>query len=403
MRPLIVLLMLPLLLACTGTRIHEAPPADAAGIAKVPGFSDIRFYGDELPDWAEGRARDYADFMTGRIKSGGRLPNGGVVDALLLSGGGSDGAYGAGLLNGWSARGGRPEFWIVTGISTGALIAPFAFLGEEYDDELERFYTNTRTEDLVTFRVLMALRGQLLGLADRTSLEQTVEDALTPELIGRVASEHRRGRRLLIGTTNLDAQRPVVWDIGRIASSGHPEARRLIRDILLASSAIPGAMPPVQIEVELDGKRYSEMHVDGGVTRQLFFLPPYFRMDAIRSLAGGRLRMGTVYLLRNTKLDPDYVSTAPDIVSITSRSIATLIKFSGISDVRIVEQQARENGFALRVTAVPEDFNVEESELFDIDYMRALFDVGFRRAVAGVAWETSIRARSDPAGGKLER
>lgn len=390
MRPILLLLMLPLLIACEGTRQHEAPPREAAHIAQVPGFPDVRFFGDEVPGWAESRFRDYREFLARKIASGSDLPNDGTFDVLLLSGGGSDGAYGAGLLNGWTMRGDRPEFWVVTGISTGALIAPFAFVGPDFDDELERFYTNTRTEDLVTYRFFDALRGQLLGITDRTSLERTVDAALTPELMRRIADGHRQGRRLLIGTTNLDAQRPVVWDIGRIATSYHPDARRLIRDILLASSAIPGAMPPVQIEVEADGARYTEMHVDGGVTRQLFFLPPSLRLDALAGLEGDRFRIGSIYLLRNTKLDPDYTSTEPDIVAITSRSIATLIKFSGVADVRIVEQQARDNGFRLQVTAVPREFEMKEAELFDIDYMRALFDVGYAAAAAGRAWTSTV-------------
>ena len=386
-RPLAVaLLLVPLLAACTGTRVHPAPPVDKSAIAQVPGFEGVRAWGDELPDDTVRRARKLSDAMSSRMRQGEDLPNGGVVDVLVLSGGGSDGAYGAGLLSGWTARGGRPEFWVVTGISTGALIAPFAFAGPEFDPELERFYTNTRTEDLITIRLLDALMGKLLGVADPTSMAQVVEAALTPKLIERIAAEHRRGRRLLIGTTNLDAQRPVVWDIGRIANSSHPGARRLIRDILLASAAIPGAFPPVQIVVEADGERFTEMHVDGGVTRQLFFLPPGLKLDRLAAITDGALKMGTIYLLRNTKLDPTYAQTEAGVVPIAQRSISTLIKFAGVADVSVVESQARENGFMLKVTAVPESFSHEEAELFDPGYMRALYEIGYGLAVEGNPW-----------------
>ena len=383
---LLALLVVPLLAACAGVRLLPAPPADLAPDAAVPGYADVRSWGDESFSFTNSRIDETKRFLQREIAAGNDLPNDGTIDVLLLSGGGSDGAYGAGLLNGWTDRGGRPEFWVVTGISTGALIAPFAFAGPEFDRQLELFYTNTRTDDLITLRLFDALTGSLLGLADTTSLVAIVDQALTPELLDRIAAEHARGRRLLIGTTNLDAQRPVVWDVGKIAASGRPDARRLIRDILLASSAIPGAMPPVQIEVEAGGRLYSEMHVDGGVTRQLFFLPPGLRLDALSPLLGDQLRIGTVYLLRNTKLAPHYAETEPGIVPITSRAISTLIKFSGVANVEVVREQARTNGFALKVTAVPEGFHHTEEEMFDPKYMRALYEVGYDGAFGGDPW-----------------
>lgn len=391
MRHLIaILIVVPILTACEGTRVLPAPPLEKAEIVQVPGFPGVRTWGDEAPEASEERVRAMRRMISERIRSGVELPNGGEVDVLLLSGGGSDGAYGAGLLNGWTDRGNRPEFWVVTGISTGALIAPFVFAGPEFDAELERFYTNTKTEDLVTFRVFGALRGAFLGLADATELSKTVEAALTPELLKRIGQEHARGRRLLIGTTNLDAQRPVVWDVGRIAATGKSGARQLIRDILLASAAIPGAMAPVQIAVEADGQRFAEMHVDGGVTRQLFFLPPSLRLRSIQGLFGPDFRIGTIYLLRNTKLAPDYAETGAGIVPITSRSISTMIKFSGVANVRNIETQARQNGFKLKVTAVPETFSHPEEEMFDPAYMRALFQVGYDAIVDGDPWQVVI-------------
>lgn len=391
MRNLLALLLLvPLTAGCDGVRTFPAPPPEKADSAEVPGFPGVRSWGDEPSEASQARVELMRRFLAEQIADGVRLPNNGVVDVLLLSGGGSDGAYGAGLLNGWSARGGRPEFWVVTGISTGALIAPFAFAGPDFDDELERFYTNTRTDDLITLRLLDALRGRLLGLADRSLLAEVVEEAMTPELMARIAAEHKRGRRLLIGTTNLDAQRPVTWDIGRIAASGKPGARQLIRDILLASAAIPGAMPPVQLRVEAEGQDFSEMHVDGGVTRQLFFLPPSLRLDSISSLFGEKFRVGTIYLIRNTKLDPDYAETQAGIVPITSRSISTLIKFAGVADVGLIEQQARKNGFALKVTSVPPTFKHDENEMFDPVYMRALYEVGYSAAAGGDPWKVIV-------------
>jgi predicted acylesterase/phospholipase RssA len=190
-------------------------------------------------------------------------------DYLVLSGGGGNGAFGAGLLAGWTAHGSRPEFQIVSGVSTGALIAPFAFLGPAYDGTLRDVYTRYSTEDLVESRSLLSIvRGD--AALSTARLRALIAHYLDDAVIAAIAAEGARGRSLFVGTTNLDAGRPVVWDITRIAAHGTPAARELIYDVILASTAIPGAFPPVMIQVEAHGLRYDEMHVDGGVTSQLF-------------------------------------------------------------------------------------------------------------------------------------
>lgn len=390
-RLVICALLVAGLAACTGTRAFQAVPRDAVLKAEVPGYDRIRQWGDAIQTTDALEDLDvFRQQVAARARAEGSLPNDGRVDILLLSGGGSDGAFGAGLLNGWTDRGGRPEFTLVTGISTGALIAPFAFLGSAYDNELERFYTNTRTDDVVVFRLFKALTGDLLGLADTTLLTETLDRAVTPELVDRIAEEHAKGRRLLVGTTNLDAQRPVVWDVGAIAVSGRADRRTLIRDVLMASAAIPGAFPPVQFVVEAAGQRYTEMHVDGGVTRQLFFLPRAFQLKA--GDLGRLLKNGTIYAVRNTKLDPDYEATPARVVEIAARSISTLIKSAGVADVNLLRDQARAGGFRLAVTAVPEDFDQAENELFDPAYMRALYKTGYKLAFEGNPWTVVVDA-----------
>lgn len=373
--------------ACTGERSFPAPPEPVYLDAEVPGFDNIRTWGDKKPpDFVE-RVTLIRQQIVDHARKVGKIPNNGRFDVLVLSGGGTDGAFGAGILNGWSARGGRPEFGLVTGISTGALIAPYAFLGPEYDKEIEQFYTNTGTDDLVDLRVIRTLSGENLGVSDSRKLSEIVDRALTPELVRAIADEHGKGRRLWIGTTNLDAQRPVIWDIGAIAASGNPRARVLIRDILLGSAAIPGAFPPVQIEVVAGGTSYTEMHVDGGVTRQLFLYP------ADLSLADGLedrispLRKGTIWVIRNTKLEPQYEATTPRLLNIASRSISTLLKAAGVADVQVIRAQAQRDGWGLRLIAVPETFRGVESEPFDPQYMRALFEEGYNLAMREDAWE----------------
>jgi len=391
----VVLALAVLLGACTGTRLLPAPPEDRAALARIPGYPpNIRFYADQpFPD-TDAELAAFRRQVARRVEREGALPNGGIADILVLSGGGSDGAYGAGLLNGWTDRADRerPDFVMVTGISTGALIAPLVFAGPDYDPALERFYTNTATQDVLDFVLFRALTGRALGLADTTRLADTVDRTLTPELIDRIAREHRKGRRLLVGTTNLDSQRPVTWNIGAIAASDNPDKRRLIRDILLASAAIPAALPPILFEVEVDGKRYTEMHVDGGVTRQLFSFPLQVAEAAERDGLGGEMLRGTVYVIRNTKLAPDFEPVEPGVVQIAARSVSTLIKSAGVADIAVVEDRVRRAGFGLKVTAVPESFDEVEEELFDIRYMRALYKTGYDAAFEGAPWVTILQS-----------
>lgn len=377
--------------ACTGVRALPAAPVTSYEKAEIPGFSKIRIWGDSVPKDITDQLQLIRNQIAARSRAERKVPNGGRFDILVLSGGGTDGAFGAGVLNGWTANGGRPEFGLVTGISTGALIAPYAFLGAEYDIEIERFYTNTETDDLLDFTVLDAIRGKNLGVSDPSKLRVLVEKALTPRFLAAIAAEHAKGRRLWVGTTNLDAQRPVTWDIGAIASSGNPGARKLIGEILLASAAIPGAFPPVQIAVEADGKQYSEMHVDGGVTRQLFLYPADLNLSRQPEDRISPLRKGTIWVIRNTKLTPEYDATSPGVIQIASRSISTLLKAAGVADVQVVRAQAARDGWGLRLIAVPRSFRAEERELFDPVYMRALFETGYASVAQPGAWEIAVK------------
>lgn len=184
------------------------------------------------------------------------LPSNAALPAarfLAISGGGDEGAFGAGLLVGWTDAGTRPEFQVVTGVSTGALIAPFAFLGTEYDRELREVYTTISSDDILSTRNVVA--GVLKdALSDTTALWRLISRYVNEQMMAGIAREYAKGRLLLIGTTDLDAQRANIWNIGAIAASGHPGALDLIRKILRASSAIPGLFQPVLIDVELTGK-----------------------------------------------------------------------------------------------------------------------------------------------------
>jgi predicted acylesterase/phospholipase RssA len=243
---------------------------------------------------------------------------------FTISGGGSNGAYAAGLLKGWSESGTRPEMWIVTGISTGALIAPFAFLGSDYDDELEGLYTTLSTKDLVRKRSLLsALTGD--AVLDTEPLRNLLQEYVSRDMIAEIARETGRGRRLVIGTTNIDARRPVMWNIGAIAKVGTDEADQLIRDILLASASIPGAFPPVRIPVRVGDEIYDELHVDGGVTSQVFLYPTQLDMREASDMVG-ITRGQSVFVIRNSRLDARWSEVKPKLVPVALASIDALIR-----------------------------------------------------------------------------
>jgi hypothetical protein len=306
---------------------------------------------------------------------------------LAISGGGSNGAFSAGLLLGWTEAGTRPEFTAVTGISTGALIAPFAFLGPDYDATLKKLYTGISTEDILTERGFWSgfygLKSD--ALADTKPLRKLLKKYITPKIMEAIAEEYRKGRQLEVGTTNLDAQRPVIWNIGRIAASGHPKALDLIRDLMLASASIPVAFPPVLVKVEANEQVYDELHVDGGGTTQIYMYPvglDWRRVEEKLEVKG----RPNVYLIRNSVIDPKYSEVEPGITNIAGRTIDSLIRTQGIGDMYRMYLQTKRDGLSYNLAYIPKDFKEESKEPFDKEYMGKLFDLGYRLAKDGYPW-----------------
>src|SRR5262245_58949823 len=330
-RPLWLGLLIAFGLASCDSLPRDPVPPEFADKAAVLEGAEVRYWGDRAPPninalaaekWAQARAtRPYL------FKQGARPQ----ISFLAVSGGGSDGAFGAGLLVGWTARGDRPEFDIVTGISTGALTAPFAFLGPRYDPALKVVYTTYSTDQLVTKQPVRGLLGGE-ALSSNAPLARVIASYVTEDFLKEVAHEHNRGRRLLIGTTNLDAQRPVIWDMGKIATSGDPQALELFRVVLLASAAIPAVFPPVYIKVQVEGQVREEMHVDGGTTNQVFLLPTQIRTGSIDSTLGIN-PVRRLYIIRNGRVAPEYKAVKASTLAIAGRSISTLIKTQGIGDL----------------------------------------------------------------------
>jgi predicted acylesterase/phospholipase RssA len=360
-----------------------AVPAQLSGQASIPGMgADIRVWGDahfsqallqaELPKLK-------AKYVT-RAK-GGQPP---VSNLLALSGGADDGAFGAGLLVGWSQRGDRPEFDLVTGISAGALIAPFAFLGRDHDKQLAGLFTSYGADQIYQATVLAGLFGGS-ALADSAPLASLIEHYVDAKFLRRVAEERAKGRFLLIGTTNLDAQRPVYWDMGRIAQSQHSSAPQLFRRVLLASASFPGIFPPVHIAVEAGGHQFQEMHVDGGTTREVFFTIADFRFKDIDRALGVTVKR-RLWIVRNGKIEPEYKEMQESTFAIAQRSLETLTKSRGIGDLTRMYARARADSIDYNLAFIPVDFNAPHPKPFDRAYMQALYEFGLGLGRGGYPW-----------------
>jgi predicted acylesterase/phospholipase RssA len=310
-----------------------------------------------------------------------------VLNIIAISGGGENGAFGAGLLIGWSDARTRPDFDIVTGISAGALIAPFVYLGRSKNAELKELFTKYRRSDIYDPGIMTPLFGS--ALVDSSPLETLIANYVNERFLGDVARERTKGRVLLIGTTNLDAERPVLWDMGRIAMSGHPEALSLFRKILLASASIPGAFPPVRIKVRAEGRTYEELHVDGGVTQQVFVPPP---SEAMRDLPPSMKRQTRrLFVIRNGKISPEWEAVEPGIFSISRRSVFTLIKNQSIGDLYRIYATAQIDGTDFNLAAIPSEFSARWAEPFEQKYMQALYDEGYRLGFDGYSWMKAPR------------
>jgi predicted acylesterase/phospholipase RssA len=302
---------------------------------------------------------------------------------LAISGGGDNGAFGAGLLNGWTAAGTRPEFKLVTGVSTGALIAPFAFLGPKYDYVIKRVYTTTSQKDIFKKRgFLKGLFGD--AMADTSPLAETIASYVNQPLLDEIAAENAKGRVLLVGTANLDSLEPVIWNMTAIAASKDPNSLALFRQILRASASIPGAFPPMMIDVNVGANHYQEMHVDGGTMAQVFLFPPSLTENQVIKDFG---RTRVVYVIRNARLDPDWASVERRTLPIASRAIGSLMTTQGIGDLYRIFTTTQKDKMDFNLAFIPRTFNVPHKEEFDTSYMQQLYETGRQMAQAGYQWQ----------------
>jgi hypothetical protein len=346
----------------------------------IAGIADARYMASDTAALMAFGRRLYERESKYYSSLGGSVPS---EYLLAISGGGDNGAFGAGVLVGWSESRTRPSFKIVTGVSTGALIAPLVFVGPEYDSLLANMYTTIDQTDVFEKRPILA--GLVSdALADSTPLQNLISKHVDARLVTRIAEESRHGRALVIITTDLDAGVPVIWNVGGIAESGRPEAIGLIRKILLASASVPGLFPPVMFDVTVDGIAHQEMHVDGGASMQTFLYPAALQVRKIPKGGGSRLRVA--YVIRNGRLTQGWDEVARSTPAIATRAVATLTTNSGVGDLYRIYALAKRDGVRLQLAYIDDDFDEPHPTEFDRQYMNKLFEYGRAKARVGHPW-----------------
>ena len=391
-RPTITLLtglvVLWLATGCATPTRQPAVPEKWQNQAQIPGLEKIRYRIGNPDDIAEMEREGIESIKREEAYLAASGHSGPLPPAVFLaiSGGGDDGAFGAGLLNGWTVAGNRPTFKLVTGVSTGALTAPFAFAGPAYDAKLREVYTTISAKDILEPRSLLAAFTSD-AMADNHPLWKLIGKYVDQALLEVIAAEYAKGRLLLVGTTDLDARRGIIWNLTRIAASRDPKALELFRTLMIASAAIPGAFPPTMIDVEVNGQSYQEMHVDGGATAQVFIYPPSLNIkDETRQL-GLKPRERQAYVIRNSRLDPAWAQVERSTMTIAGRAISSLIHTQGIGDLYRIYLTTQRDGVDFNLAFIPDSFNAPHTEDFDTEFMRKLFAVGYDLAAKGYPWQ----------------
>ena len=394
---LVLLFFAVLGLSGCGTKIIRMPvPGTKVEQALPMGISGVRDWADEYSPVFQKNIMEQAKLYLNQHPE--ILKGEGELNVLALSGGGADGAFGAGFLKGWTERGDRPGFRVVTGVSTGALIAPFAFLGPEYDSFLEKMYTTMTPSKIYIIRSIFSIFGSD-SVADTTPLLRLVEQFVDQKVLDAIAAEYKKGRTLWVATTNLDAKRGVLWDMGAIASSRHPNALKLFRQVMVASASVPAVFSPQYIPVQAGNTRYDEMHVDGGTVSPFAIYGPVLSLERLRQESGINVERKNLkknlYIILNNRLNASYESVKPRLGSIASNAISTMIRSQAVGEFYKAFAFALRDGMDMYITYIPEENYPERKEEFDPKAMRILFDEGYRMGKAGDAWKTAPPGYTD--------
>lgn len=344
--------------------------ASEQAVASPVGFENIRYVRDE-PALAEMMAR--------ALKPDAR----GEINTLAISGGGANGAYGAGFFYAWTKAGQRPDFQIVTGVSAGALTAPFVFLGPDWNEQLRQMYRGKKIHHLLQGRGVLGLFTP--GFFKKSPLEELVRGYVTDDVLRAIAAEQAKGRRLLVAATNLDTQQLIVWDMGAIAARGGPEARNLFAEVLIASASVPGVFPPTMIEVQGAGRRFAEMHVDGQAERPFFAITQ--RLLLTRRSADPQFRPH-IFIIVNGPRESEFAVTPRATIPILTRTLDAASKAAIGLVLADTLEFCRHNGCDLRVSDLP---SIEKNDPLDFSaaHIKSLFSAGQAAIESGRAWSNA--------------
>lgn len=371
LRMLILLISAALILsACTHTP-ERASDAQEANDALIAGYGDIRTYRYAARNETLAKHHDWM-----------LMAQSDEQNILMISGGGAGGAFGVGVLTGWTATNTRPRFDVVTGVSTGALIAPYAFLGPAYDKTLVHLYTSGVAQEVVAINGPFGVFGS--SLLKSGPLKRHVERFITPDVLNQIAAEHRKGRRLFVLTTNLDSQRGVIWNMGAIAASGNPDALKLFRDVIVASSSVPGVFPPVMIQAASNGRQLQELHSDGGSTAQIL-TPPL--LIATEFPSRKPTQQVNLYVIVNNALIPEFDVTPNRTVSAVGRAYSTFLKSQAQSELTALYNYARRTGARFHVASIEAQVPYSMLNPLDRNYMHAVYRLGYEQTTSGALWK----------------
>jgi len=376
-----LLMIITCLSASSGcARVRNAVPENLVGKAVVVGMPGIRYYTDK-PDSFFMMRQSLADSLKDEGESGYLVDGIKTYPVLIIGGGVSNSAYGIGLLKGWLKEGSRPVFKIVTGYSSGSILALATFSGEDYEERLADLFTSISTKDVMKPKNIFSV---IFGNSVNSSIlfAKKIDDIVDENLMAKVAQEHRKGRRLYVGTSDLDAQEFVIWDMGALACKGGPDSLKMFRKIILASCSFTVMVPPVYFQVEAGGRRYDEMHADGGVIGGIFYIHQLME-GAGFSPRGSRTR---VYILNCCYMSPHSKQIEDNLTAITSRTIETNGASKMAGDTYRIYAFAKEKGWDYNLAYIPEDFEPNQKEMFDKQEMKRLFKRGYDDAAAGYKW-----------------
>ena len=367
---------------------HDAVPLALVETAQIAGYEGSRYWGDELTPPFEKTVTDLYEQIKRNAETGTGPNFLHEANFIAISGGGDNGAFTSGVVKGWTERGDRPIFEAVTGVSTGALAAPFVFLGPAHDADLADIYLNNGSAQLYSSRGLYGLLGN--SLESTAPLEALIRHYATDAFLDEIAAQAKLGPRLLVASTDLDAQRTMIWDLTAVAARTRHDRREMFVQILLASSAIPGVFPPVAFRVRgADGKSYGELHADGGVTAQVVFVPPEAQLAKLEDKVFGGSRKRTLWIIRNGKLGPEYAPTRDRLFALAARGVLTMVKYQVLSDLRILAREMSQGHARFQFQAIPQGFASIRTTRFDRAYAKALFECGVEVGRAG-KWQTDV-------------